>query len=145
MILAASEEKTMRMPLRKDAISWFEIPVVDMARASKFYETILNTTLNAFQVPGGGPQMAMFPADGGINGALCCLPGFYTPSHSGPLIYLNANPDVQLALDKVPAAGGKVMVPKTQITEEYGYMAVIEDTEGNRIALHNVPEKFYKE
>jgi hypothetical protein len=135
----------MTKPLRRDAISWFEIPVADMARATKFYEAILDVQLNAFQVPGGGPMMAMFPADGGVNGALCCLPGFYTPSHQGPLIYLNANPDVQHALDKVVAAGGKVMVPKTLITEEYGYMAVIEDTEGNRIALHNVPEKFFKE
>jgi hypothetical protein len=41
----------------------------------------------------------------------------------------------------VEAAGGKIMVPKTQISEEYGYMAVIIDTEGNRIGLHSVPVK----
>jgi uncharacterized protein len=29
------------------------------------------------------------------------------------------------------------LVPKTQISKEYGYMAVILDTEGNRIAFHN--------
>lgn len=130
--------------VRKDAISWFEIPVTDMPRAVAFYESILDIKLNPFQVPGGGPLLAMFPADGGINGALAQHAGWYTPSHHGALVYLNANPDVQHALDKVPAAGGKVLVPKTQISDEYGYMAVVEDTEGNRVALHNVPDKFYK-
>lgn len=139
-----SEQKKSMPPLRRDAISWFEIPVLDMARARKFYETVLTITLNEFQVPGNGPLMAMFPAEGGINGALVCMPNFYTPSHHGTLVYLNANPDVQIALNKVPAAGGKVLVPKTLITDEYGFMAVIEDTEGNRVALHNVPEKFFK-
>jgi uncharacterized protein len=129
---------------RRDAIAWFEIPVLDMTRARKFYETLLSIKLNEFQVPGDGPLMAMFPADGGVNGALVCMPSFYTPSHHGPLVYLNANPDVQQALDRVAAAGGKVLVPKTIITDEYGDMAVIEDTEGNRVALHNVPEKFFK-
>jgi predicted enzyme related to lactoylglutathione lyase len=57
--------------------------------------------------------------------------GFHKPSSTdGPLIYLNGNPDVQNVLDKVEAAGGKIMVPKTEISPEYGYMAVIIDTEG---------------
>jgi len=58
----------------------------------------------------------------------------------GPLVYLNANPDVQHVLDKIPGAGGSVMVPKTEISPEYGYMAVFIDTEGNRVALHSVPQ-----
>ena len=58
----------------------------------------------------------------------------------GPLIYLNGNPDVQKVLDKVEHAGGKIMVPKTMISPEFGFMAVILDTEGNRIALHSVPQ-----
>jgi predicted enzyme related to lactoylglutathione lyase len=40
-------------------------------------------------------------------------------------------------LGKVPEAGGEVMVPKTQISPEHGYMAVILDSEGNRIGLHS--------
>jgi predicted enzyme related to lactoylglutathione lyase len=54
------------------------------------------------------------------------------------LVYLNANPDLQDVLDRVERAGGKIMVPKTQISPEYGYMAVIIDTEGNRIAFHSI-------
>ncbi|HNP53532.1 MAG TPA: hypothetical protein PKK69_02900, partial [Ferruginibacter sp.] len=59
----------------------------------------------------------------------------------GPLVYLNANPDVQLVLNRVEAAGGKIIVPKTEISPEYGFMAVIIDTEGNRVALHSAPEE----
>jgi uncharacterized protein len=54
------------------------------------------------------------------------------------LLYLNANPDVQNVLDKVEAAGGKIVVPKMEIPG-YGFMAVFLDSEGNRIALHSAP------
>jgi len=46
---------------------------------------------------------------------------------------------VQVVLDRIEKAGGKIIVPKTQISPEHGYMAVFIDTEGNRIALHSVP------
>lgn len=85
----------------------------------------------------------MFPIDDpmtGIGGAVVDSGGFHKPSASdGPLIYLNGNPDVQKVLDKVEAAGGSTMVPKTEISPEYGFMAVIIDTEGNRIGLHSIP------
>jgi predicted enzyme related to lactoylglutathione lyase len=53
------------------------------------------------------------------------------------VLYLNANPDLSPVLGRIPAAGGKVLLPKTQITPEIGYKAVFEDTEGNRLALHS--------
>lgn len=85
----------------------------------------------------------MFPVDNmstGVGGALVYSDGFHTPSATeGPLIYLNANPDVQIVLDRVASAGGRVIVPKTQISPEYGYMAAFIDSEGNRIALHSAP------
>jgi predicted enzyme related to lactoylglutathione lyase len=69
--------------------------------------------------------------------------GFHKPSSTdGPLIYLNGNPDLQRVLDKVETAGGKIMVPKTEISPEYGFMAVMIDTEGNRIGLHSVPKQY---
>ena len=52
---------------------------------------------------------------------------------------VNANPDVQTILDRVEAAGGKILVSKTEISPEHGYMGVFVDTEGNRIGLHSVP------
>lgn len=86
-------------------------------------------------------KMRMFPIEdmNGVGGAIVDSGGFHKPSSTdGPLIYLNGNPDLQQILDKVEEAGGKIMVPKTEISPEYGSMAVIIDTEGNRIGLHSV-------
>lgn len=123
------------------AISWFEIPATDLPRAQKFYEAIFGVSLIPMDLP--NIKMRMFPLQDmmtGIGGAIVDSGGFHKPSSSdGVLIYLNANPDVQIVLDKVEAAGGKVMLPKTEISPEYGYMGVFIDTEGNRIGLHSVP------
>src|SRR5688500_8801352 len=127
--------------VQKNAVSWFEIPAKDLNRAQKFYETILDVTLTPLDLENF--QMRMFPTTDpttGVGGALIRSGDFYKPSSTdGPLVYLNANPDVQNVLDKVEKAGGKILVPKTQISPEYGYMAVIIDTEGNRIAFHSIP------
>lgn len=126
------------------AISWFEIPVSEMDRAEKFYQAIFDVKLTPMELP--DLEMRMFPLEDpakGTGGALVFSKDFYKPSSTdGVLIYLNANPDVQQVLDKVEKEGGKIAVPKTQISEEYGYMAVIIDTEGNRIGLHSLPEKY---
>ncbi len=124
-----------------NAISWFEIPTADINRAQKFYEAIFDIAMVPFDTP--QIQMRMFPTTDMMNvgGAIVFSNGFHNPSATdGPLIYLNGNPDVQIVLDRIEAAGGKVMVPKTQISPEYGYMAVFLDTEGNRIALHSIPQ-----
>ncbi len=125
----------------KSAISWFEIPSTDLDRATKFYENIFNVTLIPMDMP--SIRMRMFPVEdqvNGIGGAVVHSGGFHKPSLTdGPLIYLNGNPDLQLVLDRVVAAGGSIMVPKTEISPEYGFMAVIIDSEGNRIGLHSIP------
>ena len=75
----------------------------------------------------------------GVGGALVDSGGFHKPSATeGPLIYLNANPDVNLVLNRIEPAGGKILIPKTEISPEYGHMGVFMDTEGNRIAVHSV-------
>lgn len=125
----------------KNAISWFEIPTTNLDRAQQFYETILGIQLIKLDLP--NIKMRMFPLENqdGVGGSLCDSGGFHKPSATeGPLIYLNANPDVQQVLDRVESAGGKVLVPKTEISSEFGYMAVIIDSEGNRIAFHSVPQ-----
>jgi uncharacterized protein len=126
----------------QNAISWFEIPTTDIDRAQKFYETIFGITMIPMDMP--NIKMRMFPLDDmmtQVGGALVDSSGFHKASATdGPLIYLNANPDVQLVLDKVEAAGGKIVMPKTEISPEYGFMAVFMDSEGNRIALHSVPQ-----
>ncbi len=123
-----------------NAISWFEIPATDIDRAQKFYEAIFEITMNAMDMP--GMKMRMFPLTDpmkGVGGTLCDSGGFHTPSaDKGTLIYLNANPNIQAIVDRIEPAGGKIIVPKTLIAPEYGYMAVFLDTEGNRVALHSV-------
>lgn len=125
----------------KNAISWFEIPATNLDRAQTFYELILNIKMTKLDLP--NIKMRMFPIDdpSAVGGAICDSGGFHKPSLTdGPLIYLNGNPDVQPILDRVEKAGGKILVPKTQISPEYGYMAVVQDTEGNRIAFHSMPQ-----
>jgi len=123
-----------------NAISWFEIGTTDLARATKFYESIFNCKLNPLDME--NIKMRMFPItdmQNGIGGALVDSGGFHKPSGSdGPLIYLNGNPDLQKVLDRVEAAGGKILLPKTEISPEYGFMALILDTEGNRVGLHSI-------
>lgn len=125
----------------KNAVSWFELPATNLDRAQKFYETILDIRMIPLETP--QIRMRMFPVEDpmtGIGGALALAPEFYKPSATdGPIVYLNANPDVQRVLDKVEAAGGKILVPKTAISPEHGHMALFIDTEGNRVALHSVP------
>ncbi len=114
------------------AISWFEIPATDIGRARRFYETLFAFEMKALDL--GDLQMALFPTGGG---ALCQHPQFYKPAaDAGALVYLNAAPDLAVVLGRVEKAGGKVLVPKRQISPEF-HMAVFTDSEGNRVALHS--------
>jgi hypothetical protein len=124
------------------AISWFEIPATNLERAQAFYEAIFGIRLMPMDFP--NIRMRAFPVEDpqhGVGGAIVDSGGFHRPSATeGPLVYLNANPDVQIVLDRVELAGGKVLVPKTQISDDIGYMGVFLDTEGNRIAIHSIPQ-----
>ncbi|MGM0545576.1 MAG: VOC family protein [Bacteroidota bacterium] len=127
--------KTMRK--MKNAVAWFEIPAKKLNRAKKFYETIFDIAMEDMEMD-NDLKMTMFPVEeGGIGGAICEHTEYYTPSRDGALVYISANPDLQHVLDKVEQNGGKILQKKTIITDEYGYMAIIEDTEGNRVALHS--------
>ena len=120
------------------AVHWFEIPVADFDRARRFYEAISGVQLQELNLA-NGLKMGVFPTDpAGVGGAICYFPGFYEPGPQGPLLYLNGNPDLQAVLDRVEEAGGKVVIPKRQISADRGYMAVFTDTEGNRLALNSM-------
>jgi predicted enzyme related to lactoylglutathione lyase len=122
-----------------NVINWFEIPVTDLNRAKAFYETILD--LKMVIRSDAGNQAAFFPYDpdviqatsGRVTGVLS-KSDRNTSSDNGTIVYINASPKIQAVLDKVEQAGGKVLVPKTQIPA--GCIAVILDTEGNRVGLH---------
>lgn len=124
--------------MQMNAVGWFEIPVTDMERAIKFYETVLEVKLERHDM--GEFDMAWFPMHNDKPGASGSLVKGkeYTPSMQGALIYLvSPSGDLQNELDKVEEAGGKICTPKKDIGE-WGFMAVINDTEGNAVALHSV-------
>ncbi|NQW30224.1 MAG: VOC family protein [Ignavibacteria bacterium] len=125
------------MESKANALSWFEIPATDIERAGKFYAEIFGVELSPMQEM-MGMKMVMFPTDmesGKVGGGLA-QSDMHTPSATGTVVYLNANPSVNGVLSKVEAAGGKVAMPTMQISPEIGYMAFFIDTEGNKIGLH---------
>jgi len=125
------------MDTTANALNWFEISVTDMARAKKFYEEVFRIAMEQQEMM--GMTMAYFPADmmnGKVGGGLVESP-YHKPSTDGAKIYLNGNPDLDIALGKVEAAGGQVTMPKTKISDEIGYMAFFIDTEGNAVAMHS--------
>ena len=120
-------------------VGWFEIPVEKMDRAIGFYEKVFDLKMNRQKM--GPLDMAWFPWNeegSGSPGSLVHFPAAYKPSADGVLIYLTAHSgDLANELSRVEKAGGKVLQGKTQISEEYGNMALIFDSEGNRVALHS--------
>ena len=120
---------------KRNAINWFEIPTANFERAKKFYETIIGSSM--FTMKMGDIDMAGFPSDEGKVGGAVIFHKDAKPSAEGTMVYLNANPDLSVILSRVENAGGKIVLPKTQITPEIGFMAVFFDTEGNRVALHS--------
>jgi predicted enzyme related to lactoylglutathione lyase len=123
-----------------NALNWFEIPVSDFARAKKFYQTLFNYEMPENMM--GEVQMGFFLHDmpGGKVGGAICRSKDHVPSDKGSIIYLNAQPDLQVALDKVETAGGKILLQKTEVSpdQKLGYFAYILDTEGNKVALHSM-------
>jgi len=125
------------MDKNSNSLNWFEIPAIDIARAKKFYENVFSIKMDDMGEM-MGMKMVGFPGEmgsGKVNGGLV-QSDMHKPSKDGAVIYLNANPNIQSVLDSIEAAGGKVVMPKTQITPEIGYMAFFIDSEGNKVAVH---------
>lgn len=123
--------------MKTNAVGWFEIPVMSMNRAVKFYETVFGVKLHVEEF--GPVLMGWFPHDDkkpGAGGALVYNEDFYKPSTDGALVYFNSV-DVAVEVGKIVKAGGKIIQGKTMISDEIGFMALFVDTEGNRVALHS--------
>lgn len=118
------------------ALHWFEIPVVDLDRAQRFYEAVLGEPLQ--REGHGRAAMALFPRDGdGVGGCLSVSCDGGIPAPTGTVVYLTT-PSIDAVLARVPKAGGRVTVPKTALPAAWGYCAHITDTEGNRVGLHSL-------
>lgn len=126
------------MKLFKDSIFWVELPVADFDRAKKFYSTIYDYDMP--DIMAGPNQMGFLPHDrdaGGIGAAIVKGEG-YTPANIGIKIVLNGGNDLGEILDRVEKAGGKIIMPKTQVSPSFGCLGSFEDTEGNLVALHSM-------
>ncbi len=137
------------MSIRRNPVGWFEIYVADMARAKKFYETVFNVNMEALPSPEGSDappvEMAAFPMpamtadDGaaelpGACGALAKMEGVH-PGVGGTLVYFSCE-DCATEEARVADAGGNVVHSKFSIGQ-HGFIAMVNDTEGNMIGLHS--------
>ena len=116
------------------SVKHFEIPVSDLDRAVGFYEYIFGIELERQNMD--GYEMALFPntSDGmGASGALA-KGDVYVPGKIGPILYFSVE-SIDRILERLEGIGGIVLYPKKAI-EENGFVSEIEDSEGNRIALH---------
>lgn len=114
-------------------VPYFEIPVDDMDRAVAFYESLLGTKLTRQKVD--GYDMALFPFEEGAPGATGALAkgDIYRPSKNGPILYFRVK-DIGQIVAKAQAMGRPILYPVKDIGDA-GYVAEIEDSEGNRLAL----------
>jgi len=120
----------------KNLISIVEIPTVDFSRAVKFYQAVLGTNIEEIDMQ--GTQMGVFPGDGKVVSVALIKSEEYKPTVDGTIVYLNAENDLQITLDKIEPNGGKIVVPKTEISPEIGFFAMFIDTEGNKLGLHSI-------
>ena len=120
----------------KSAITWFEIPTLNLAKSQAFYETVLACTMRPEDM--GPSQGAVFPYEGedAIGGALLCGPSACKPGATGALIYLDASPLLDAAVDRALAAGASLACPRVALPPGMGYFAHIIDLDGNRVGLH---------
>ena len=127
------------MPSHANAVNWFEIPVADLERARNFYSTVLAIELPESEM--GPKKMAWFPMEMGKMGAPGALvqSDGYVPSHSGSLVYIHVD-EIDPTLELIDSNSGKTLMPRTSIGQ-HGFIAHFEDTEGNRVALHESPSE----
>ena len=119
-----------------NAVNWFEIPATDFARATSFYGTIFQVTLERVQMDGFDMGMFPYEQEQGVGGAIVVGEG-YVPTTTGSIVYLNGGDDLNTVLERVEKAGGKVMAEKFSIGDS-GYCAFFLDTEGNKVGLHSM-------
>ena len=113
-------------------ITWFELPAADLDRSRNFYQSLFQVEMTPFE-----NDMFVFPYDRpSATGGAIVKKG--EPSAKGTIVYLGANGKLDDMLGRVEKLGGKILLPKTLVNDQIGYIAEIKDTEGNRVGLHSV-------
>ena len=122
--------------METDPVVWFEIYVQDTERAKAFYEAVFQYALSP--LPSPGMTMLAFPATmgrPGAGGALVKMDGM--PSGGNSTIVYFSSKDCAIEAARAAAAGGRVQREKMSIGE-YGFIALLVDTEGNIIGVHSM-------
>jgi uncharacterized protein len=125
--------------MKPNPIVWCEIYVQDMDRAKQFYEDVFEVKLEKLESP--EIEMWAFPMAMeavGASGALVKMDGVKSGGNS-TIPYFHCD-EVAVELERVVTAGGKIHTPKESIGQ-YGFMALVVDTEGNTIGLHMPPKE----
>jgi len=118
---------------KKNPVTYFEIPVINMERAKGFYKAVFDFDFEMDVIDEN--VMALFPfknEEKGVTGALA-KGEIYKPTTNGVLIYFSTD-SIDETLTLAVKHGGRVLFPKTP--NDWGFVAEFEDSEGNRIALH---------
>lgn len=122
--------------MTNNPVGWFEIYVDEMARAKKFYESVFQVSLERLESP--DIEMWSFPMtmEGyGAPGSLVKMEGF-SAGRNSVLVYFSCE-DCAVQAARVKEAGGQIQREKFSIGQ-YGYIALVVDTEGNMIGLHSM-------
>lgn len=118
----------------KSALTWFEIPTIDLERARVFYEAVLQKKFKQY-VDGKDPMYLFDYTAPATGGALVKRPQ-QKPCADGTLVYLYLDGDVSAAEQRVREHGGSVLVPKMTVPGVPGELFVMLDTEGNMVGVH---------
>ncbi len=116
-------------------ITWFEIPAQDFDRATQFYEKSFGLSLKREEMD--AIAMAVFPHADGQTGGAVVHGAPYQPADNGVCIYLYTD-EFDTVLQRIEQNGGKILMPRTSIGPN-GFIALFNDSEGNRIGLHTNP------
>ena len=125
------------MQTSPDRVVWFDLPVADLARASRFYGAVLG--IKVHQEKAGTLNFAVLEHGPNGNGG-CLIPNAKDVSGAGLLVYMNVDGRIRDAVRQAEKHGGRVLKTIEGIGP-HGFRAIVLDSEGNRIALHSNTDK----
>ncbi len=115
-------------------VVWAEIPVSDLSRATKFYETVLNEPLKLDET--GPNPIALLPYPGGSGASGHLYPGTPAKRGDGATVHLAVYDELETAMGLVKEGGGDVVSDVVTIPAGSFFYAI--DTEGNSLGIFKV-------
>jgi uncharacterized protein len=124
------------MNTNRNVVGWFEIYVQDIDRAKAFYQNTFQVTLEPLESPGIELwAFPMQPNNPGCAGALVKM-NDKDSGAGGTIVYFSCA-DCAVEASRAGQNGGQIQKEKVSIGQ-YGFIALVLDTEGNMIGLHSM-------